>query len=288
MLLLLWNGLWGALPPERDRMLPPGWEFTADRARQGEADAVVFHLPDLRELPARKPDGQRWAGWSMECEVHHPHLRDPAFLRRFDVSMTYRRAADVWTPYLHAQLPALFERPLQPKDAGAPVAAFVSSAFDRSGRLALLDELMQLVPVHSYGKQRRNRELPGDAGWESKIAAVARYPFTLALENAVAPDYVTEKLYDALVAGSVPVYLGAPNVRAFAPSDHCFIDARAFRSAADLARYLRALLADEQAYRSYLSWRARPLRTEFLAMIEAVREPPFARLCRLVAAGTRT
>jgi len=41
----------------------------------------------------------------------------------------------------------------------------------------------------------------------------ARYKFTLAIENYVCDDYVTEKLWRPLRLGSVPIVFGAPNVR---------------------------------------------------------------------------
>jgi len=40
-----------------------------------------------------------------------------------------------------------------------------------------------------------------------------RYKFCIAIENSLAMDYVTEKVYDALAAGCVPIYYGAPNIR---------------------------------------------------------------------------
>ena len=39
-----------------------------------------------------------------------------------------------------------------------------------------------------------------------------QYLFTIAIENSLEYDYVTEKLWQPLAAGSVPIYLGAPNV----------------------------------------------------------------------------
>ena len=41
----------------------------------------------------------------------------------------------------------------------------------------------------------------------------ARYKFTLAMENYVCNDYVTEKLWRPLRLGSVPIVFGAPNVK---------------------------------------------------------------------------
>lgn len=42
---------------------------------------------------------------------------------------------------------------------------------------------------------------------------VARYKFTLAFENAVCEDYITEKLWRPLTVGSVPIYWGSPSVQ---------------------------------------------------------------------------
>ncbi len=45
-------------------------------------------------------------------------------------------------------------------------------------------------------------------------------------ENSIATDYVTEKLYDAFVAGCVPVYYGAPNIEDLLPDPDSIIDYR--------------------------------------------------------------
>lgn len=42
---------------------------------------------------------------------------------------------------------------------------------------------------------------------------LAQYKFTLAFENAVCVDYITEKLWRPLIVGSVPVYYGSPSVQ---------------------------------------------------------------------------
>jgi Glycosyltransferase family 10 (fucosyltransferase) C-term len=39
------------------------------------------------------------------------------------------------------------------------------------------------------------------------------------------PDYVSEKAFEALFAGTVPVYRGTSSIRKFMPADDAFIDA---------------------------------------------------------------
>jgi hypothetical protein len=54
---------------------------------------------------------------------------------------------------------------------------------------------------------------------EDKWDAVAPYRFHISLENSAAPDYWTEKLADAYLGGSFPLYWGCPNLDAYFERD---------------------------------------------------------------------
>lgn len=41
----------------------------------------------------------------------------------------------------------------------------------------------------------------------------SRYKFAIAFENAICEDYITEKLWRPLIAGTVPIYVGSPSIR---------------------------------------------------------------------------
>ncbi len=166
----------------------------------------------------------------MESEVCCPVLADAAFMSPFDLTMSYRRDADVWVPYLPQAARLL--APAAVKTESSPAVYIASNANDRSGRHAYVAELMRHLPVDCYGACHRNRTLADDDGQAAKLATIARYRFTLAFENSIARDYVTEKFYDALIAGSVPVVLGAPNVGEFAPADPSYVDVNDFPSPA--------------------------------------------------------
>lgn len=60
-----------------------------------------------------------------------------------------------------------------------------------------------------------------------KRSTLANYAFSIVFENAREVGYITEKIFDCFIAGVIPVYLGAPNVGQYIPSE-CFIDARRF------------------------------------------------------------
>jgi len=83
-----------------------------------------------------------------------------------------------------------------------------------------------------------------------KLGTLAKYRFCICFENASGyTGYITEKLLDCLVAGVVPVYLGAPNVTDWVPST-CFIDYRAFKDFEQLHAFLSGMSATEHG--SYL------------------------------------
>src|SRR5262245_54515752 len=288
-LIVFYNPMWGDhldVPPG----LPAGCELSADRRRLLEANAVVFHIPGLdpRALPPKRP-GQLWVAWSIKCDVHYPQLRDPDFMQSFDLTMTYRRDADIPTGYVPYYVSAnnldhALRVPPHLKDAGRPVVMFISSRTDRSGRCRYARELARYIPIDSYGRFMRNRSLPHDDWRPTKLETIAHYRFTVAFENAISEDYVTEKFFDPLVAGSVPIYLGAPNVEAFAPGDRCYINVNDFESPRALAEDLWTLSQDEAAYSEYLAWKSRPFRPEFVAFLDTQRTDPIVRLCRMVQA----
>jgi hypothetical protein len=281
-LILLYNTMFGDSPrlPER----PPGdLRFTTDLRAFSAARLVVFHIPSLGRIDRLpKPDGQLWVAWWMECEHHFERLADPEFMGRFDLTMSHRLDADVRVPYLGGVTAEELRSHPRPKRELA--ALFISARHETSGRTGYAAELMRHLDVHSYGTVLRNRRLDEDRGRQSKLDAIGSYRFTLALENAIADDYVTEKLYDPLVAGSVPVYLGAPNVAQLAPSPGSFIDVRDFPDPAALAKYLLELADDDEAYERHLEWKREPFDAAFEELLSEQRTDPFARLCELVAA----
>ena len=172
--------------------------FTFDQDLLGEADVVVFHVPELRWAKignTPKYPGQVWVAWSMESNINYPELSDPSFMSAFDLSMTYERSADIWLNYIPS--PDSWRRASQsaipPKTASAPVVTFQTASHNKSGRNDFTAELMRHAAVHSYGKHLRNCRLPEpDLGRQTKLQTIAYYHFCLAFENSVAPDYVTE------------------------------------------------------------------------------------------------
>jgi len=277
------NDFWPSVPKTLPDC-PYPCELLFDRDRVADADVVVFHIPTLWSAPGfRKRRAQKWVAWSMESDVNYPRLADPAFMRQFDLTMTYRRDSDVWTPYFDVSILEGLSTPPEVKSEVAPAVYFASNDRDRSGRRDYVAALMEHLSVDSYGRSLRNRTVEQDDGRSTKLATVARYKFTLAFENSISPDYVTEKFFDPLLAGSVPVYLGAPNIADYAPGEHCYVNVADFAGPAELAAYLLHLHHDDREYARMLAWKTQPLRPAFVQMVAQTRLHPLCRLAALCA-----
>lgn len=79
----------------------------------------------------------------------------------------------------------------------------------------------------------------------SKLVLLGSYKFNIAFENCLNDcGYISEKMFDALLAGTVPVYLGNLRIEEFVPHKS-FVDARRFSSPEALGRYLRQMPWDQ-------------------------------------------
>lgn len=93
-----------------------------------------------------------------------------------------------------------------------------------------------------------------------KIATLSKYKFALAYENMEnVRGYVTEKIFDVIQAGAVPIYWGAPNILDYVDAE-AFIDRREFKNDEALAKYLKSVA--EEKYQTMLAAGQRYLRTE--------------------------
>jgi hypothetical protein len=74
----------------------------------------------------------------------------------------------------------------------------------------------------------------------SKSETLSGYTFAICFENQMMQGWVTEKIFDCLLAGTIPVYLGAPDVEDWV-DPACFIDMRRFDGYDELREYLLGL-----------------------------------------------
>jgi hypothetical protein len=83
----------------------------------------------------------------------------------------------------------------------------------------------------------------------SKYETLSRYTFAITFENMIINGYITEKLFDCFFVGTVPIYLGAPDIARFVPKN-CFIDMRDYSCYQELYSHLKSMtLIEIDTYR---------------------------------------
>ncbi|KAJ0264457.1 Glycoprotein 3-alpha-L-fucosyltransferase A [Hirschfeldia incana] len=207
-----------------------------------------------------------------------------AYARRwgYDVVMTTSLSSDVPVGYFSwAEYDIM--APVQPKTEKALAAAFISNCIAQNFRLQALEALMEAnVTVDSYGTCHRNRDERVE-----KVEALKHYKFSLAFENTNEEDYVTEKFFQSLVAGSVPVVVGAPNIQDFAPSPDSILHITQMTDIEPVAKRMKHLADNPDAYNKMLRWKQEGPSDSFKALVDMAAVHSSCRLCIFVATRIR-
>jgi hypothetical protein len=129
-----------------------------------------------------------------------------------------------------------------------------------NSRLKILNELARADVLDLYGSGWNNELLVPKAyrdvfrgissSWKgiagSKQELIQRYDFGLCIENTEQPGYITEKIFNCLAAGVIPVYLGAPDIADFVPSE-TYVDLRVLmKDGVNLPSYLTEMPSVER------------------------------------------
>lgn len=100
-----------------------------------------------------------------------------------------------------------------------------------------------------------------------------RYKFYLAFENSLCEDYVTEKYWDSMPLGAIPVVFGGKTFKDLAIA-RSYIDVSKFSDAESLVKYLEYLDRNDTAYNEYFAWKKFYQRSNL--------EPWPCRLCQML------
>lgn len=225
---------------------PLGREWVFDPVNHSDFDAVVSYNPVLNDgkryfsarIPAGGigstdiPLGAPWEKRKIACLIANvPNVR-PIFIRRSGLGMIldgWRFTPRTWWNYV--------------TEGG--------SLYRERLRIARQceDTLGEQFDIFGPGWPKAERRTKYGTGFfsargayeGSKLELLQNYRFTIAYENCLNDcGYITEKLFDALLAGCVPVYLGNQSILKYVPED-VFIDARRFKTRFDLAKFIEAM-----------------------------------------------
>ena len=246
--------------------------FTNDRSfrQHPSTRTIFFYGTDFKtsDLPLPRTEYEDWALLHEESPKNNPIFNHQEMMIHFNHSSTFRQESDfpLTTQYLESinslsssryLVPLLTKNTLLHADL-APVVYVQSGCDTPSMRDQWVEQFMKHVKVDSYGACLNNKQLPdhlqGSEQFESEqfYQLLAQYKFIISAENAVCDDYVTEKLWRPLVLGSVPIYLGAANVRSLLPNNNSAILISDFDSPEDVAEYVIKINNDDDLYKQFL------------------------------------
>ncbi|CAM8994145.1 hypothetical protein QQ045_006879 [Rhodiola kirilowii] len=216
------------------------------------------------------------ASYYGENEISHARRKG------YDIVMTTSLSSDVPVGYFSwAEYDIM--APVQPKTESALAAAFISNCAARNFRLEALEALEKSkIKIDSYGGCHRNRD-----GKVDKVETLKRYKFSLAFENSIEEDYVTEKFFQSLVAGSVPVVVGAPNIQEFAPAPGSILHIKEIKDVATVAERMKYLAVNPEAYNQTLRWKYEGPSDSFKALVDMAAVHSSCRLCIHLATQIR-
>lgn len=253
------------------------------------ADIVLLGAGGIAPPKEERPCKQvKYMINSMESEVNYPNLMAARLGQtNFDWISTYRLDSDIPMPYFDFRSFDLFRKLPEDedvkKDSSSPehptVVSFISNCGPEK-RLNYIRELSKYIPVSNYGQCLRN--VPNE-GYVRKDEIIPKKKFVLVFENTETWDYATEKFYDALTLGSIPVVLGSPNVAELAPDMNSFIDVKDFSHPKELAKYLLYLDENETEWYKYMEWKNRGLDPRFESKLDMSLLHSRCRLCLKVA-----
>ena len=286
--IVIWSTVFGEVPSWLEIALkkgdcPVACELTVNHSRMSEADAFVVHARDAHMTPPKH--SVPWILLTQENPVYTPVLNDPGFMSKFNLLQSYRLDSDF--PYPYYPLPE--SKPPVPfsEKTGLIFAAF---SHCEPVRTEYMRQLMNFVPVDSYGRCLRNKnDLVDVRGKDFKIAKTEltrKYKFTLVFFNQDCDYFVDDQLTHALNAGSVPVVMGTDKLDEFLPGNlrTAVIKVRDFESPHHLAHYLSYLSRKETDYNRYLDWKWRGMGNITGTVIGRYWKPKYPVECQMCVA----
>ncbi|KAF2077499.1 hypothetical protein CYY_001198 [Polysphondylium violaceum] len=268
-------------------------EYMTDKAYASAADAILFEAQPfagfgyefLKNQPnfPQKQVNQLYINFGYEHEVYFPVLAQERFHENMDVNNTFRKTDHVritfacsWGSYDNGSIEEFRNPPVAPENKIQAIG-FMSSNCNGGGaiyRTCYTKDLMNHIQVDALGSCMHNKDLDeedkphplfSDLGDSLRIKrkVLSKYMFSLAFENNNMTDYVTEKVYTSLLSGSVPIYMGAPNIDDWVPKGSV-IKTSDFKNPKHLADHLNYLLNNHTAYNEYFNWKKEPYPSGFV------------------------
>ncbi len=155
----------------------------------------------------RPPWGECDWAFSFDYDDHPRHYRLPNYVVSYDGAECLIKTPEKIAAWMRAKTRFcnfVYSNPVR----------FRNAFFQRLSRYKAVDApgrcMQNMPPIGPYANALQSRRAHDSK--QTKVGFLQPYQFTIAFENQSYPGYVTEKIYQAMQAGSIPIYWGDPLV----------------------------------------------------------------------------
>ena len=118
----------------------------------------------------------------------------------------------------------------------------------------------------------------------TKTFLSSRHAFTFSMENTQSPDYFTEKRFQALLAGSVPIVWDNDNSVDFLPDADAALLVNAEQDTAQtVAQRIQDAASNQTQLDAFFAWKKRGLRPDFVRKLFLTTDYLVCRICEYMA-----
>ena len=231
--------------------------FNHDNA---SSDAILYYVPVFHGAQFKRAFNDQ----VVIAFILEPEKKSIPLSKKYDIKVSYRRDATVPVPYFCDK-----NRILNISEMGQPdvpvgreklIASFIKHCRGSvEWRTNYLRELMEYIHVDQWGTCLKNT--PGDF-WKTRKTDYEQtkldflkqnpYKFLVTFENYVEPDYISEKIYDAYLSRTIPIYYGHRTVFDLVPANTSLIYANDY-SPKELAKLIEQIANNDTLYSQYFA-----------------------------------
>eukprot|EP01134_Creolimax_fragrantissima_P006400 CFRG6400T1 len=295
---------WAAAGVEVEKHCPYQCKFTHDNNEENmrSADAVVMELINFPKFIGKEVAKRKGIPWPPKRGEKTPLLYnffyEPA-IEYYDYTINPDLNTQIdatLSPLQNSTLPitlvcpwgrgkdAYAHRP--PKKNPKHKVAYFNEHGIAPENVQFVEEFMKLMGENNVDRyiHMRNKELPPEAvgnpyQLENRLKFLGTYKFHIVTEPIIYPDWVEPEWSHTLIAGSVPIYFGAPNIEDYSPGPKSFINGNSFESPKMLASFIKVLLHNDNAYNEYFEWKKAGPTQKFAKHVENCAHYAECRIC---------
>ena len=174
----------------------------------------------------------------VDYALAHSHIN---YLDRY-----FKHSVLLWFDYkrINEIRKAVLKMPIRTKFC----AAVISNSYKTNFRIEFINALNKYKKIDMGGRYRNN--IGGQV--KNKIKFLTSYKFSISIENSNGDGYVSEKIIQSFIAGTIPIYYGDYLIDEYI-NPKSFIFIKGEKDIDDKIEYIKSIDNDNEKYRSIMS-----------------------------------